>query len=166
MNIGEALNLLKKEKSRLARLISLRKENTYIEKGKVSDFDLKQISININEKIDHIRHLKIQIQITNLSTEVIGESISLAEAILKVGDIRSKISKLSDLFEKKRDSWYLNREQKEMIAQLDESKIEDEIETLENEKARIDNKIQMTNWNTNLSKEEYLSGYTDKGLVV
>ena len=34
MKLREALSNLKKEKSRLARLISLRKDNVYVEEGK------------------------------------------------------------------------------------------------------------------------------------
>src|SRR3989344_8215078 len=125
MNLGESLSLLKKEKSRLARLISLRKENIYLEKGKKSQFDIKQLSKNIEDKIEDIRKLKIKIQQTNLSVNIINDNISLAEAIIKVGDLRSKISQLTGLFERKRSSWYFDKDQKEMVAQLDESEIED-----------------------------------------
>ena len=150
MNLGESLSLLKKEKSRLARLISLRKENIYLEKGKKSQFDIKQLSKNIEDKIEDIRKLKIKIQQTNLSVNIINDNISLAEAIIKVGDLRSKIAQLTGLFERKRSSWYFDKDQKEMVAQLDESEIEDEIEKIEIEKTKLDNKIQMTNWNTEL----------------
>lgn len=150
MNIGEALSLLKKEKSRLARLISLRKENIYTEEGKKSEFDPKELTEEINLKIDEIRKLKIKIAKTNLASSISGENINLAEAIIKVGDIRSKIAQLSNLFERKRSIWYSEKETKNLISQLNESEIEDEIENLENEKSKLDNKIQLTNWNTKL----------------
>lgn len=149
-NLGEALSLLKKEKSRLARLINLRKDNVYVEEGKKSEFNPKKLSEEINIKIDEIRRLKIRIARTNLDSETSGEKINLAEAIIKVGDIRSKIAQLNNLFERKRSSWYSEKETKTLISQLDESEIEDDIEKLENEKAKLDNKIQMTNWNTQL----------------
>ena len=150
MNIGEALSLLKKEKSRLARLINLRKENIYIEEGKKSEFDPKKLTEDINLKIDEIRRLKIKITKTNLASGIPGEKISLAEAIIKVGDIRSKIAQLNNLFERKRSLWYSEKETKIVIAQLNESEIEDEIEKLENEKSNLDNKIQLANWNAKL----------------
>ncbi|MBI2004089.1 DIP1984 family protein [Candidatus Pacearchaeota archaeon] len=150
MNLGEALSLLKKEKSRLARLINLRKDNVYVEDGKKSEFNPKNLSEEINVKIDEIRRLKIRITRTNLDSEISGEKINLAEAIIKVGDIRSKIAHLSNLFERKRGSWYSEKETKNFVAQLDEAEIENEIEKLEIEKAKLDNKIQMTNWNTKL----------------
>ena len=131
MNLGEALSLLKKEKSRLARLISLRKNNVYVEEGKKPEFDPKKLSEEINIKIEEIRKLKIKIAQTNLNAKISGENISLAEAIIKVGDIRSKIAHLNSLFESKRDSWYREKETKNFIAQLDEVEIEDEIEALE-----------------------------------
>tara|TARA_Y100000310_G_C20592366_1_gene768761 strand:- start:587 stop:1045 length:459 start_codon:yes stop_codon:yes gene_type:complete len=150
MKLGEALSKLKKEKSKLARLISLRKENVYVEEGKKTKFDPKELSKEINNKIEDIRNLKIQIQKTNLNTKIIGDNILLGEAIIKVNDLRSKMGKLSNLFEKERSLWYRNKDEKEIIAQLDEIEIEDELEKLEIEKVQLDNKIQITNWTTKL----------------
>lgn len=150
MRLGEALSKLKKEKSRLARLILLRKENVYAEKGKKTKFDPKKLSEEIDKKIEDIRKLKIQVQKTNLKTKVSGENISLAEAIIKVNDIRSKLCSLSNLFEKKERYIFRDKDEKEMIAQLDVLEVEDEIEKLEIEKVQLDNKIQMTNWTAQL----------------
>ena len=152
MKLGEALSQLKKEKSRLARLISLRKENIFVEKGKKIKFNPGKLSEQINNKIDEIRKLKIKIQKTNLNTKVSGENINLAEAIIKINDLRGKIGNLSKLFEKDTDHWFRSRdkEEKEIIAQLDELEIENEIEKTEIEKVQLDNKIQITNWTTQL----------------
>lgn len=150
MNIGESLSLLKKEKSTLARLISLRKDNIFIEEGKKSEFNLKEIGQQIDKKINEIRKLKIRIQKTNLETDLIEDKISLAEAIVKVNDIRSKLAQLSNLFERKKSYWFSDKDQKELIPQLNEVEIEEEIEKLEIEKSKLDNKIQMTNWKTDL----------------
>lgn len=150
MKLGEALSKLKREKSRLARSILLRKENVYIEEGKKTRFNPKKLSEEIDKKIEDIRKLKIKIQETNLKTKVAGEDITLAEAIIKINDLRSKIAHLSNLFERKRDYLYRNKDEKEMTAQLDELEIEDEIEKLEIEKVQLDNKIQITNWTTQL----------------
>lgn len=152
MKLGEALSKLKKEKSRLARLISLRKENVFVEKGKKTKFDPKKLSIEIDQKIDEIRKLKIRIQKTNQNQIVNGEKISLAEAIIKVNDLRSKLANLSTLFEKKREYLFRDKDEKEKIAQLDELEIEDDIEKLEIKKVQLDNKIQMTNWTTQLEE--------------
>ena len=151
MILGESLSLLRKEKSRLARVILLRKDNVHVYEDEKSSFDPNILSKEIDQKIEVIRKLKIKIQKTNLNTIVDGENISLAEAIIKVGDIRSKIASLSGLFEKKRDSWlYREKEEKKKIAQLDEQKVEDDLEKLENEKSQLDTKIQITNWKTKL----------------
>jgi|SRR3989344_7217164 len=152
MKLGEALSKLKKEKSRLSRLISLRKDNVYVEEGKETKFDPKKLSEEINEKIEGIRKLKIRIQESNLATSLEGEDISLAEAIIKVNDIRSKIAGLSNLFEKKSSWLYRDKDERDMISQLDELEIEDEIEKLEIEKVQLDNKIQITNWRTELKE--------------
>ena len=77
-----------------------------------------------------------------------GEEILLAEATIKVNDIRSKISNLSNLFDNRRNHFY--RDEIDFVAQIEEIEIEDEIEKLEIEKAQLDNKIQITNWTTDL----------------
>ena len=152
MKLGEALSKLKKERSRLARLISLRKDNVYVEEGKETKFDPKKLSEEINEKIEDIRKLKIKIQESNLAANLEEEDIILAEAIIKVNDIRSKISHLSNLFEDKSSRSYRDKDEIEFVSQLDELKIEDEIEKLEIEKVQLDNKIQITNWRTELKE--------------
>ena len=43
MKLGEALSKLKKEKSKLARLISLRKDNVFVEEGKQTPFDPQKL---------------------------------------------------------------------------------------------------------------------------
>ncbi len=150
MKLGEALSKLKKERSKLARLIQLRKDHVYVEVGKQPAFDPKKISQEIEEQIETIRQLKIQVQRTNLATSIKGEDISLAEAIIKVNDIRSRIAHLSKVFEGKSSWLYRERDQKEKVALLDEQEIEDELEKLEIAKVQLDNRIQMTNWTTNV----------------
>ena len=150
MKLGEALSALKKEQSRLARLTLLRKENMYREKGKQTKFNPAKLSEQVDKKLEEIRKLKIKIQKTNLNTNVAGENLTLAEAIIKLNDIRSNIANLSTLFEKKRDILFRDKDEIEKIAQLDELKIEDKIEKLEIEKVQLDNKIQITNWTTKL----------------
>lgn len=152
MKLGEALSLLKKEQSRLARLISLRRENIFVLEGDKPGFDPGELSSQINKKIDEIRGLKIKIQKSNLNFKIPGENITLAEAILKVGDIRSKISSLSKLFEDKKDPWsFRDKDEKKRIPQLDEQKIEDDLEKLEAEKVQLDNRIQIANWTAQLT---------------
>lgn len=152
MKLGEALAQLKKEKSNLARLISLRKENVYIENGKKSPFDPIQLGKDIDQRLDNIRKLKVNIQKTNIEVNVVGYEISLAEGILLIGEIRSKIAQLSNLFkERDRYSFRLrSKDEIEEISQLDESSIENEREELENQKIKLDNSIQVTNWKADL----------------
>ncbi len=150
MKIGEALSQLKKEKIRLTRLISLRRDNVYTEEGRKTSFDPKKLSGEINKKIDDIRELKIKIQKTNLSTKVEGDNIKLAEAIIKVSDLKNNIEDLSKLFERKKSIWSSDKDEKIKVSQLDEVEVESEIERLESEKVKLDNKIQITNWKTDL----------------
>lgn len=149
MKLGEALSKLKKEKSKLARLIKLRKENLYVEEGKQTKFDPNKLSEEIDFQIEEIRKLKMEIQRTNLSVKVQGEDITIAEAIIKVNDIRSRIAHLSTLFDKDRYS-YRSKDDIQKIPQIDEEKIENILEKLEIEKCQLDNKIQITNWTTKI----------------
>lgn len=150
MKLGEALSLLKKEKAKLSRLITLRKENFYIENKKKPSFDIKDLTKQINEKTGEIRNLKIKIQKTNLNTTLCEQEITLTEAILKIDDLRIRVSDLSNLFERKRD--FLYREKNEIIKYplIEEKKIEEEIEKLQSEKTKLDNQIQVTNWTVEL----------------
>ncbi|MBI2671378.1 hypothetical protein HYX16_00420 [Candidatus Woesearchaeota archaeon] len=148
MKLGEALNTLKKEKNRVSRLISLRKENVFVEKGEHIKFDPERLSQEIDEKREFIRELQIKIQKINLNTIVKGERITLAEAIIKIRQIRDKITNLSCLFE--RGYSFRDSDDKEKVAQLDKLKVEKEIENLEVEKVDLDNKIQITNWETDI----------------
>jgi len=151
MKLGEALSLLKKEKSRLARLILLRKANVYADEGKKPEFNPEKLTEEINQKLEEIRKLKINIQKTNLAKEIGEEKISIAEAIIKVGDLRSQIAQLSDLFEGHKRSLYFEREQKiPQVAHLSETEIEEEIERLEIFKTKLDNLLQIANWNVEL----------------
>jgi len=150
MKLGEALSQLKKEQNRLTRLISLRKENIYVEQGKKTKIDPKRLSEEIDNKIKEIRELKIKIQNTNLNTRINDKNLTLAEAIIKINDLRDKISNLSKLFDKEREYLFRDKDMKDRIAQLDEQEIEKEIVELENEKTQLDNKIQITNWTTEL----------------
>ncbi len=150
MKLGEALSLLKKEKARLSRLVNLRKENFYIETKKKPPFDIRDLTKQINEKTEEIKQLKLKIQKTNLGIRLIDGDITVAEAILKISDLRARISDMGNLFERKRD--YLFREKNDVDKHplIEEKKIEEEIEKLQVEKTNLDNKIQITNWTAEL----------------
>lgn len=150
MKLGEALSLLKKEKAKLSRLITLRKENFYIENKKKPPFDIKDLTKQINEKTEEIRELKLKIQKANLSTKLVDSDVKLSEAIIKISDLRTKISDLNNLFERKRD--YIFRDKSDIVRcpLIEEKKIEEEIEKLQVEKTNLDNKIQVTNWTAEL----------------
>jgi len=150
MKLGAALSRLKSEKSQLARMIQIRKDTMYVKEGKRPAFDVKELTDRINEKIDDIRKLKIQIMRTNLETK--ADDITLAEAIVKVGDLRSKLANLSELIKLDRSDWLWGRKEKEVeyIPQVDEKIVEDEIKELEKEKVKLDNEIQKSNWTVDL----------------
>lgn len=152
MKLGEALSELKREKSGIARLVGLRKDNVYVEKGKSPAFDPQKLTEEINKKMDSIRKLKISIQRTNLETKLTEKNITLAEAILKINDLRSTIGHLSKLFEEKSSYLYREKEAKEKVPLLNECEIEEKIKSVEAEKVQLDNLIQVTNWTVDVLK--------------
>lgn len=122
----------------------------YVKEGKKPAFDVKELTDKINGKIDEIRKLKIQIMKTNLETKI-GDT-TLAEAIVKIGDLRSKLANLTDLVKLDRSDWLWSRKEKEIeyVPQIDEAMVEDEIKKLEKEKVKLDNEIQKLNWTADL----------------
>ncbi len=148
MKLGEALTELKREQNRLARLILLRKEHVYREEGKPARFDPQALTKEINKKGDQIRNLKLRIQCTNIATKVPEEKMTVAEAIIKMNDIRNEIKNLAGLFERRSSYLFRDKDEVKKTTAIDERKVEEEIEKLEKEKTRLDNKIQTINWTT------------------
>lgn len=149
MKLGAALSKKKSEKGKLARMISLRKKNAYLEEGAKPTYDFNKLTQKIDEKIKEIRKLKIQIQKTNIKT-MLDEKMNLAEAVIKIGDLRSRIAKLNEVT--KRDSLFSrwDREKNNYVPAFDEKELERELEKLESEKVRLDNKLQKRLWEVDL----------------
>ena len=148
MKLGEALTELKREQNKLSRLILLRKDHIYREEGTPTKFDPQHLSTEINKKVNEIRDLKLRIQHTNIATKISGEKITLAEAIIKMSDVRNEIKNLTGLFERRNEYLFREKDERKRITAIDERIVEKEIEKLENERTQLDNKIQVTNWTT------------------
>jgi len=149
MKLGAALSKLKSEKGKLARLINLRKKNAYVEQGIEPAYSFDTLSDEIDEKIEEIRKLKIQIQKTNVEI-MLDEKITLAEAIVKIGDLRSQIAKLSDVTERESFLSRWDRDNKVYIPTFDEKELERKLERVELEKVQLDNKLQKRLWEVDL----------------
>lgn len=149
MKLGAALSKLKSEKGKLARLINLRKKNAYVEQGIEPAYSFDTLSNGIDEKIEEIRKLKIQIQKTNVKT-MLDEKITLAEAIVTIGDLRSQIAKLSDVTERETFLSRWDRDHKVYIPTFDEKELERKLERVELEKVQLDNKLQKRLWEVDL----------------
>lgn len=143
MKIGEALTELKKEKAGLRRLIELRKETFWVEKKAKPVISTQELTQQINEKMKSIRLKKARIQKSNLECRL--EEESLAEAILRIADLRSEISALSELKEGSR-RFSLREENEHKTPQLNPLQIERMAEKLEKEKSRLDSLLQSFNW--------------------
>jgi len=101
MKLGALLSEIKGKQSRLARLMETSKETMYVEVGKKPKLDYKEVSEEIDKLVGEIRQLKLKVMKTNLENIVQyplpNPKMSLAEAIMKVGDLRSLISHKSGL---------------------------------------------------------------------
>lgn len=95
----------------------------------------------------------MQLQKTNLETMVQykDDKISLAELIIRIGDIRAEISVLNGLY-KARDEYSMFRhdEDNSVQPQVPPKDIEKEIAELNKEKTELDGLLQHTNWTVDL----------------
>lgn len=143
MKMGEMLTELKKEKEDLTRLLSLRKETFWVEGNKKPAISTAELTARIEEKINSVRKMKLKIQEENLKTKV-GE-ISLAEAILKIADLRNETKNLAELKDGDR-GWALRDEKEHKRPQLNPLQIEELVEKLQKQKTKLDSQIQSVNW--------------------
>lgn len=147
MKLGSLLSEIKGKQSRLSRLIDISKETMYVEDGKEPKMDYKEVSEETNKLIDDIRQLKLKVMKANLENTLPDSDMTLAEAILKVGDLRSRMSNKSGLIRySKIHIWNIDDKKIDFVPQVKEKEIEDEIKELSKEKIKLDNQIQKANW--------------------
>jgi len=149
--LGEALAEKKRIQVRLAKCNDLLKKSYYY-KNK-PDFDYGKLRGEIISLIANLRELKLRILNTNLSTNVVykEKDISIAELIIRLGDIRSEIAVLNELYNPK-DRLYSLRytDEEDAKPQVPPEDVEKEISRLNQEKTELDALLQHTNWTTEL----------------
>lgn len=152
MKLGEALAEKKRMQVRLAKCNELLKKSYYY-KSK-PDFNYGKLKNEIILLTVNLRELKLKIMKTNLTTQVKHEDkdISIAELIIRLGDIRSEISCLNELYKSERDSLYSLRhsDEDELKMQVPPSEVQDDITSLNKEKTKLDALLQHTNWTVEL----------------
>ena len=150
MKIGEALSEKKRLQSRLAKCNELlRSSFYYVSKP---DFSYKKLRKEIDNILKEIKKLKLSLTKTNMSTKckVNGKEMSLAELIIEIGDIRSQIASLSNLY-KEQDDYYVLREGAiQQKSQVKPEEIENEIKALNQKKTTMDALLQHLNWTVDL----------------
>jgi hypothetical protein len=147
MKLGALLSEIKGKQSRLARLMSISEQTMYVEKGKTPKLNYKETSEEIDKLIPEIRQLKLKVQEANLRNKLPDFKITLAEAIIKVADLRSLMSHKSGLIKySKLNLWDMEDKKIDYIPQMKEKEMEKEVEELSREKIKLDNAIQKANW--------------------
>lgn len=153
MKIGEALAEKKKLQSRLAKCNELVGKSYYY-RGEKPDFDYDKLRSEIKTLMANIRDLKMKIQRTNLKVTVAYKEkkmITLAELIIRLGDIRSEIAVMNTLYKSKDDFLSLRYDETENAKpQVPPEKIEEDIKNLNEEKTSLDALLQRTNWTEEL----------------
>lgn len=148
MKLGEALSLIKAKKGYLANQYELLKEHMFYEAGKKPEFSVAEILDNLEKAEKELLSLKISIMKANLN-ERLESGISPAEAILAIGDIRSRIAQM-DRAKKDpyKDRLLFRSDDKriEYVPQVPLKELEDIIKELESRKIRLDAELQMANW--------------------
>lgn len=151
MKIGEALAEKKRLQNRLAKCNELLKKSYYYKKK--PDFDYYKLTKEVEKLTEKIKDIKMQIMHTNMSTNVNykGDEISLAELIIELGDIRSRIAVLNELYNPK--DWmgrFRYDDEDNVQPQVPPEEVEKEILKLNNEKTELDALLQHTNWTVEL----------------
>lgn len=152
MKIGEALVEKKKFQSRLAKCNDLLQKSYYYRQSK-PDFSYKKIRTEIDDITKKIRKLKIDIQYTNM-TETVSykeKTITLAEMIILIGDIRAEIATIGNLYRSNADRYsFMDENTTIMKPQVPPEEIEENIKSLNQEKSKLDSLLQHTNWTIDL----------------
>ncbi|GCC10542.1 hypothetical protein IPdc08_00572 [archaeon] len=154
MKIGEALARKKLLKNKLLELQKLQRTTFFVEEGKKKEADFDELSGEISKVLEELRELKLKTQNANLKTFVDwnAKNISLAEAILNIGDLRSQFAHLDKLEDDDRSfgnrSFYdrKTKDEVEYIPQKTRTEIVELKKKLEAEKTALDNLLQNTNW--------------------
>ncbi len=152
MKLGECLRELKRKQAQLVRKINLRESTFSYKKDESPEVPFGAVTGEIKQLATDIRDLKLQIEFTNNVTLVDfnGEKVSIADLILRIGDLRSELKQLNALTEKKRFSFLHDDETKEVVRQLNQVDLNKEIEVLESDKDKIDRFLQKTNWSIDI----------------
>ena len=148
MKLGEALSLVKAKRGYLISQYELLKEHMFYEAGKKPEFSAAEILENIERTEKELRNLKISIMRANLN-EKLESGMSPAEAIITIGNIRSRIANI----ERSKKDPYKDRllfrsddKRIEYVSQVSPKELENKIKELEAEKLRLDSELQMANW--------------------
>jgi|GEM_PF-1441395 hypothetical protein len=157
MKIGEALARTKLLKNKLVELQKLQRRTFFVEEGKTKEANFDELDRELSKVMEELRELKLKIQRANLNTyiEWKGRKISLAEAILIIGDLRSQLAHLDAL---ETDSKFgirslFDRKTKDEVEYLPQKSRVELLELkkkLEAEKTALDNLVQSTNWRTEI----------------
>ena len=148
MKLGEALSLVKAKRGYLASQYELLKEHMFYETGKKPEFAAIEILDNIEKTEKELRGLKISIMKSNLG-ERLESGMSPAEAIIAIGDIRSKIAQMERTKKDPyKDKLFFRADDKriEYASQIPLKEIENKIKELDARKIKLDSELQMANW--------------------
>jgi hypothetical protein len=152
MNLSEALSELKLIKGRIARLIALREQTISYNKDStppVPSFE------EVNKELEglYFTATKLKTAIAKANVEACFEDgKTICEAILEQGNIRSEIAAYRKIIGDRKERYekgiwedYTADNKKFQITRF---QVEEKIRELENQKRKIDAKIQRANWST------------------
>jgi len=154
MKLGEALRELKRLQNKLVRKINLRESTFYITKDKPSVISYEEITEEIARLTIEIRILKLNIEFTNNTQfiEVNGKSMSIAEIIIRMGDLKSELKQNGSLLKIRRFSF--EKEDESKVPQKNELEMHQIVEKLEKEKEDLDRILQKSNWIWELKQQK------------
>ena len=153
MKISKALSEKKAAQNALSRLITMRSRSLYYDKSKEPELDFGETEKEIADKRQRIDELKLRVSYTNCHTQL-PNGMSLQEAIIKLGNLRSELKCYNELLEKEASDrlvYYGGKAQViEYVPQVDKKYLLKRIEELEARKYELDALIAKANNMTDL----------------
>lgn len=150
MNLGEAIARRSSLKSKLSRIYNQRTEAQWCEGGKEPDYDLNELTNEVEKTIEELVDLKKRMMEANIreTIAVNDKKMNLYEALIRKGEIQSQLANLENL--KKRPIRRLLDEDYSLVPQKPLRDVDALISRLEREKNLINNALQAKNWRTEL----------------
>jgi len=155
MKLFEGLALKKALQSQLTQLISIRNSTFEYPEDEKPEFDFRELTGRIKEKVNEITGLKLAVMKANMNSNL-PNGYTLNEAIIELANIRSAIDQLQDLLQIGKSRFLFSERRRntteiKMIKQAAPDRILKMIEQYDTKRRLLDAIIQEANHTTEIN---------------